>query len=354
MRKTRGLIALIVAVCLGLFAANAASWYLNKHKKKATETRREIVTSPPKKQISYTEAIPVGMRVFSVRVDETSGVSQKLRKGDMVDIAAITSLGDKKGRKMLRVILQNIKILSINPKGDQKNKNSGRRDKTRTVALLLKPEDATILAVAVEASSIKLLVRNPKDTSDWIFEDVVFSPLYGIKRFDKTDCDLNDRIQPDMRAVTIKIADTDGICGALKPGDHVDVIITSPYSRFVAGGKISPGAQGQVSEYRMVSRTLLQNIEILTTGKVLETGIVDDMPVKRVTLLVTPAEAEKIAVLSDASKKNMLRLVIRNKNDNKRTRTKGQYLADLLTKKRQYHRIDVIRGSDVNQREFFK
>jgi Flp pilus assembly protein CpaB len=104
----------------------------------------------------------------------------------------------------------------------------------------------------------------------------------------------------------------------------------------------------------MASRVLLQDVVVLTTETLLNGGPEIKTATKRVTLLVTPADAEKLAVISDATRKSVLRLVSRRSDDHERVHTSGQNLADLLTRRRQYHRIDVFRGTKATEKTFYR
>jgi Flp pilus assembly protein CpaB len=104
----------------------------------------------------------------------------------------------------------------------------------------------------------------------------------------------------------------------------------------------------------MVARTLLQDVEVLATEKAFEAGADPVRPVGKVTLLVTPQDAEKLAVASDATRKSLLRLVARNLGDHERVGTDGELLADLLTDQRESFRVDIHRGGQKTPRIFHR
>lgn len=353
MRKVRGIIALVVSICLGLLAAMAVSWHLNRPVPKKTETEIQSIPAP-KKIISFTESIPEGKRAFNIEMNKASGVSRMLKKGDIVDIVAVSPMPDRNEGTVSRIILEKIVIHSIETDTSEKGRKSSSRNKTRPVSLLVSPEQGAVLAAAAQAAEIKLLARNSDDERSCHMIGAAYTRDSGILRLKKAKPHLQKDIKSGMRAVTIKVRDTDGICGRLQKGDRVDIIVTCPVSRFASGGDVSPGAAGQVTEYSMTSRVLLQNIEILTTETTIATDAESNRPVGMATVLVSPSDAEKLAVISDATKKSIIRLVSRNINDGKHVSSRGQNLTELLTEKREYYGIDVIRGTKATRRAFFQ
>lgn len=114
-----------------------------------------------------------------------------------------------------------------------------------------------------------------------------------------------------MRAVTVRVNDVVGVAGFVLPGMRVDVLITG-----------DPPGSGQ-----RVTRTVLQNILVLSAGKTIQTdatGKPVDAP--SVTLQVTPAQAE---VLTLAGNTGRIQLVLRNGSDQNIEKTAGSNLANL-------------------------
>ena len=118
------------------------------------------------------------------------------------------------------------------------------------------------------------------------------------------------RVPPLMRAVTVALDPIIGVGGFIRPGDRVDVIAT-----FTVGS----GA---------VTKTVLQNVELLATGKEVvateiepETGK-ESKPteIPNATLAVWPMDAEKL-VLADSRGK--LRLALRGAEDTSFISTRG-------------------------------
>jgi pilus assembly protein CpaB len=112
-----------------------------------------------------------------------------------------------------------------------------------------------------------------------------------------------------LRAVTVRVNDVVGVAGFVLPGMRVDVLITGN----------PPGNRNTVT------KTILQNILVLSAGKTLQTdasGKPVDAP--NVTLLVTPQQAE---LLTLAGNEGRIQLVLRNGGDQSIEKTAGLSLA---------------------------
>ena len=117
------------------------------------------------------------------------------------------------------------------------------------------------------------------------------------------------------RALTVKVDDEAGVAGLLAPGMTVDVI---SIIRFDQGGRDATTA-----------KVVLQNIKVLATGQNMGVPKEQATPesVRSVTLLVTPAEAEKCVI---ASHETRLRLIVRNMTDRDNVGTGGVRNGDML------------------------
>jgi pilus assembly protein CpaB len=109
-------------------------------------------------------------------------------------------------------------------------------------------------------------------------------------------------IPPGMRAEAVKVDEVVGVAGFVTPGMHVDVLISG-----VPPGPSNP-AEGAVS------KTLLQNVEVLSAGTDIQQDRGDSKPkqVQVVNLLVTPEQAEDLAL---AGSQMHIQLVLRNPLD---------------------------------------
>lgn len=121
-------------------------------------------------------------------------------------------------------------------------------------------------------------------------------------------------IPAGMRAVAVRVNDVVGVSGFATAGSRVDILI--------AGNPPGSTAAGTVT------KTLLQNIEILSAGQ----NIQKDAEGKPVTvpvvnLLVNPEQAE---MLSLASNEARIQLVLRNPTDKEETKPPGTAMAYLF------------------------
>jgi pilus assembly protein CpaB len=130
-------------------------------------------------------------------------------------------------------------------------------------------------------------------------------------------------IPEGYRAMTVKVDDVVGISGFIMPGTLVDVVVV-----------IVPTGNGAVAQ-DPISKIVLQNIKVLANGQNIDKpeSEREANSVKAITLLVTPEQAEKLALASSEGK---LQLVMRNSIDqgdeqtigvNKRTLLGGEVAA---------------------------
>lgn len=92
---------------------------------------------------------------------------------------------------------------------------------------------------------------------------------------------LSVRVSPNMRAMSLNVNDVTGVSGFVLPGDRVDVIVTVDN---VAGSNVA------------VTKTILQDAEVLAAGVKTENKNNQHITVQTVTILVGPEGAEKLAL----------------------------------------------------------
>jgi pilus assembly protein CpaB len=123
---------------------------------------------------------------------------------------------------------------------------------------------------------------------------------------------LSPAISPGMRAISVKVNEVIGVAGFAVPGAHVDVVATVR----VLGGA--------------VSRVLVANVPVLTAGTRFDQEQRHEekpIPATVVTLMVTPEQAERIAL---ASAEGNITLMLRNPLDQTEPETPGAQLARLV------------------------
>lgn len=109
------------------------------------------------------------------------------------------------------------------------------------------------------------------------------------------------RIPDGMRATSVKTNEVSDVAGFMFPGSHVDVMVT---------------LRGENSSF--VTRTVLQNVQVLATGTRTEpdpNGKPENVSV--VTLLVSPGESESLALAQNQAAQNQgtIHFVLRNGGD---------------------------------------
>lgn len=110
---------------------------------------------------------------------------------------------------------------------------------------------------------------------------------------------LSALVGPDMRAVTIRVNDVQGVAGFVLPGDRVDVIFTRPEG---AGETAHP-------QTPPVADVLLQNLKVLAVDQLADSQKDKPVPAKAITLEATTEEAQKLTL---ASQVGTLSLTLRN------------------------------------------
>ena len=117
------------------------------------------------------------------------------------------------------------------------------------------------------------------------------------------------------RAVAVKVDKVIGVSGFIRQGNRVDVLVTIP--------------TGKVSQQQPFTKTVLENILVLTVGPELEKKGKEEKPsdVDVITLEVTPDEAERLALAASEGK---LQLALRNFSDTQEVLTRGVTIPALL------------------------
>ncbi len=121
-------------------------------------------------------------------------------------------------------------------------------------------------------------------------------------------------IAAGMRAISVKVNEVIGVAGFVLPGNHVDLVVTIT-------------RQGQTDS---ISRVVVSNVQVLTAGTRFDQEQAKDgraVPSTVVTLLVTPEDAERIAL---AASVGQIMLTLRNPLDQDPTKTTGARIAALM------------------------
>ena len=121
-------------------------------------------------------------------------------------------------------------------------------------------------------------------------------------------------ITEGMRALSVKVNEVIGVAGYVVPGTHVDVMVTL----------VNRGSSDSMT------RVVVSDVEVLTAGTRMDAAKArDGQPIAAsvVTLLVTPEDAERIAL---AANEGSIMLTLRNPLDRSPTTTSGVRTAALM------------------------
>jgi pilus assembly protein CpaB len=124
-------------------------------------------------------------------------------------------------------------------------------------------------------------------------------------------------IPKGMRAFAVHVNEVVGVAGFAVAGMHVDVLVSG-----------APGGKGDIGAAGPITRTLLQNIQVLSAGQNFQKDA-EGKPVlvQVVNLLVTPEQAEILNLATEQS----IQLVLRNPTDTEIVKTPGASTYNLFS-----------------------
>ena len=133
-------------------------------------------------------------------------------------------------------------------------------------------------------------------------------------------------VNPEMRAVTVRVNDVIGVAGFLLPGNRVDVLASRMENR------------------RAQTRTLLQYVKVLAVDQTAATDQDDPVIVRAVTLEMTPEQAEELV---KAREEGTIQLTLRNPVDETRRVEKNEP-RPVRKVPAPTPSVTIIRGTQVN------
>jgi pilus assembly protein CpaB len=134
---------------------------------------------------SMSSLLPDGMRAATVRINDVSGVAGFIQPNDSVDVLITRTLPTGDGnQEVTDVLLQNVHVLAM---GQQQTDANGKPIPARTSTLEVAPVDAQKLALGEAAGSLSLVLRKPGEPTNPIVETVSSNDLrynmYGGARY---------------------------------------------------------------------------------------------------------------------------------------------------------------------------
>lgn len=184
------------------------------------------------------------------------------------------------------------------------------------IATTLRPEHLRLTDWPAGAQPAGVL-RDPKELIGRVVISKVVQgePILAVKLAAKeAGRGLAALIPEGMRGEAVRVDEVVGVAGFIHPDDRVDVIAT------LSAAGIS-----------QISKVILQNVKVLAVGKELDASDFarnKALAVTVVTLLVTPAESEKLALTANTAK---LTLTLRSWTDDNPVDTPGANPASLLS-----------------------
>jgi pilus assembly protein CpaB len=125
--------------------------------------------------------IPVGMRAVALRVNEVVGLAGFVVPGMRVDVLMAGNAPSAQQARFgtqCRTILQNIAVLSAGQKLDKTT--DGKPESAQVVNLLVTPEQAEVLNLAMSETKVQLVLRNPLDTEPEKTPGTSIAGLFGM------------------------------------------------------------------------------------------------------------------------------------------------------------------------------
>jgi pilus assembly protein CpaB len=132
---------------------------------------------------SISALLPDGMRAATVRINDVSGVAGFIQPNDHVDVL-ITRQAAADNSNITDVLLQNIRVIAM---GQNAKDSDGKPITAKTATLEVNPIDAQKLALGEAAGSLSLVLRKPGDPNNPVVETVNLNDLrynmYGGARY---------------------------------------------------------------------------------------------------------------------------------------------------------------------------
>ncbi len=166
------------------------------------------------------------------------------------------------------------------------------------------PQDALPVGAfgkIAELTSAKRVVLMPIDVNEAILASKITGP--GER------ATLSAMLHEGMKAVTIRVNDTEGVAGFVLPGDHVDIVLTR-----------------QTDKNMAVNDVVIQNARVLAVDQTADVRAEKPAVVKAVTLEVDVADGQRLAL---ASTVGTLSLMLRKAGETAERTTQPVTLADL-------------------------
>lgn len=138
--------------------------------------------------------IPSGMRAVSVRVSDSSAVGSFIQPRSRVDVL-MTGISSS-GEAQTMTVLKNVEVLANGTRLDHTASGPELQQNSSLITLLVSPDDAERLALAMAQGRIQLALRNPLDTSQSEVAAVGIHSLYPSQKMPASTTVAHSRTKP--------------------------------------------------------------------------------------------------------------------------------------------------------------
>jgi len=123
---------------------------------------------------SIAYLLPDGMRAAAVRVNDVSGVAGFIQPNDSVDVLVTRTLPGGDSSQVTDVLIQNVKVIAIDQNAQTAD---GKPVVARTATLEVMPTDAQKLALGQQVGTLSLVLRKPGQEQDSTVRTVSLNDL---------------------------------------------------------------------------------------------------------------------------------------------------------------------------------
>lgn len=180
---------------------------------------------------SIAALLPDGQRAAAVRINDVSGVAGFVRPNDSVDVLITRAAGEA---QITDVLLQNIRVIAMDQNANQGN---GQPAVARTATLEVNPLEAQKLALGQQLGELSLVLRKPGVEQDnplvetVSLEDLRYSAYGGARYAGPVPAALNRPPQVIVRPVVRRRAPV----RARPPSNSVEVLRGVTSSKYEVG-----------------------------------------------------------------------------------------------------------------------
>jgi pilus assembly protein CpaB len=120
-----------------------------------------------------------GMRAFTIRINDVSGVAGFMLPGDRVDVMLTREIDNKPDNLLTDTLLQNVSVLGV---GQLSSDEEDEPTVAKSATLEVTPEQAQKLALASELGTLSLSLRNHKNLDEAQLKPLGVNDLEGPKK----------------------------------------------------------------------------------------------------------------------------------------------------------------------------